>query len=255
MGCVVVLGLPRSGTSAVAGTLHRLGVHMGDELMPAFHVNPKGFYEDMEFVRLHNRLMCGRDKDPREDMILAQGGEAWRHYAAAIAARCGRPVWGVKDPKLCFLLPKFVAFAPCLVRVVAVARRFHDVVDSYSRLWGGGMGVDEARARVGRYLYQMGKSLDALPPTVPVLPLQYEDLCADPEVHARRLASFARVPYDPAAAAFVDPALNRTRPVLQPRQGHDDPAPVRDGVGRPAAGPGLGDEQDVGPDVPHSGLR
>ena len=40
---IVVLGMHRSGTSALAGTFSQLGLRLGDELMPAAgDANPKG---------------------------------------------------------------------------------------------------------------------------------------------------------------------------------------------------------------------
>ncbi|MEZ6068261.1 MAG: glycosyltransferase, partial [Planctomycetaceae bacterium] len=40
--CVLVIGTGRSGTSAIAGTLHRLGIFMGYEFVAADHTNPAG---------------------------------------------------------------------------------------------------------------------------------------------------------------------------------------------------------------------
>ena len=52
----VVLGMARSGTSAIARGLQALGVDLGDKLTPAnAEWNPKGFYEDTEIVYKINR--------------------------------------------------------------------------------------------------------------------------------------------------------------------------------------------------------
>ena len=42
---LVVLGMHRSGTSALAGMLHHLGVALGDRLMKATLDNPRGYWE------------------------------------------------------------------------------------------------------------------------------------------------------------------------------------------------------------------
>ena len=57
---VIVVGVHRSGTSAVAGILHLNGIAMGSEKtfkpkpMPQ---NPRGFYENYDFRKLNDRIL------------------------------------------------------------------------------------------------------------------------------------------------------------------------------------------------------
>jgi hypothetical protein len=64
---VVVTGLPRSGTSFVAGMLVRLGLRPGPRwlLRPANRHNPYGYFEHVTLNRVTNRLLrkMGRDFD------------------------------------------------------------------------------------------------------------------------------------------------------------------------------------------------
>src|SRR5580658_3168224 len=55
---LVVLGMHRSGTSALAGMLHHLGVALGERLMPASPDNPRGYWEHSEIVAINHRLMA-----------------------------------------------------------------------------------------------------------------------------------------------------------------------------------------------------
>lgn len=41
--CIVVLGMHRSGTSAITGSLEKMGVALPRDLWPAQEDNPKGF--------------------------------------------------------------------------------------------------------------------------------------------------------------------------------------------------------------------
>lgn len=50
-----VLGLARSGTSAVTRSLQALGIDLGDKLQPAGENNPTGFYEDTDIMYKVNR--------------------------------------------------------------------------------------------------------------------------------------------------------------------------------------------------------
>jgi len=56
----MVVGMHRSGTSATAGLLHRLGIHMGQELMPATPFNPKGYFEHLQVRDFNDRLLEAR---------------------------------------------------------------------------------------------------------------------------------------------------------------------------------------------------
>ena len=55
---LIVLGMHRSGTSALAGLLSHLSIPMGDNLMtPVEGENDKGFFEDEEIVELNDQLL------------------------------------------------------------------------------------------------------------------------------------------------------------------------------------------------------
>ena len=50
MRCIVVTGIGRTGTSAIAGMLHNLGISMGKKLKVSTNSNPKGYFEDMDYI-------------------------------------------------------------------------------------------------------------------------------------------------------------------------------------------------------------
>ncbi len=47
----------RSGTSALTGFLHVLGLHAGNKLLPANQFNPKGYFECADIVVAHDELL------------------------------------------------------------------------------------------------------------------------------------------------------------------------------------------------------
>jgi GT2 family glycosyltransferase len=55
---IVVLGMHRSGTSAVAKALSCLGVSLGNDFMPAGSDNPKGFFEDKAVNQLNIEMLA-----------------------------------------------------------------------------------------------------------------------------------------------------------------------------------------------------
>ncbi|HEX5693835.1 MAG TPA: hypothetical protein VFY00_04350 [Arenimonas sp.] len=110
---ILVVGMHRSGTSAVAGALERLGVSLGPELVPAAEDNPKGYFEHAPVVGIHEQLFRELGRwwyDPRP---LPQGWletPAARRAQEALCARLradfqGQAVWAVKDPRTCRFLP------------------------------------------------------------------------------------------------------------------------------------------------------
>ena len=110
---ILVLGMHRSGTSAVTGALRLCGVELGSELMQPGPDNPKGFWEHAGVVAIHDRLLAalGRSwNDPRPLPPHWLQTEAAAAAAAALEALLreefsGSVLWAVKDPRMCRLLP------------------------------------------------------------------------------------------------------------------------------------------------------
>ena len=112
MPCVIVLGMHRSGTSLVAGILHQLGVHMGDNLIPPRPDNPKGFFEDERVVQINDTIlrMCGGTwyRPPSEACL---DPDDFPHIGPFIEImsyiekrKDAHSLWGMKDPRLCLTL-------------------------------------------------------------------------------------------------------------------------------------------------------
>jgi len=113
---IIVLGMHRSGTSALAGTLHHLGVELGQRLMGASPDNPRGYWEHRDVVAVNHRLMAELGR-PWDDIRPLPSG--WERSEAALRARrelgaillrdfAGTGCWGLKDPRLCRLLPLWI---------------------------------------------------------------------------------------------------------------------------------------------------
>lgn len=110
----VVLGLPRSGTSAIARGLAALGINLGDRLQPPDHRNPKGFYEDLDIMYKINRGVSrvwsqdwmSLDVDP--DLFETNAElRSFRNYASDLLSKrlADSEAWGFKDPRTNMLMP------------------------------------------------------------------------------------------------------------------------------------------------------
>lgn len=141
---ILVLGMHRSGTSAVTRVLNLLGAEIGLRLMEPAPDNPTGFWEHLDAVTIHDRLLgdLGRSWD---DFRPLPGG--WMHSAAAGHAYeqilnlvrsdfSDAPLWAIKDPRLCVFLPlweralRSLGIVPC---PIIVLRDPAEVADSLKR--------------------------------------------------------------------------------------------------------------------------
>ena len=146
---VIITGMHRSGTSLVASFLGALGVHLGDRLLAADRQNPRGYFEDADFVELQWRMLedatpAGdgghRDWGWTESERLDRGRFARLAEAARglVEARAGRPgLWGWKDPRTTVLLDFWDEILAGRARYVLLYRFPWEVADSIQRVGGG----------------------------------------------------------------------------------------------------------------------
>ncbi|MBL8299221.1 MAG: hypothetical protein JNN30_12860 [Rhodanobacteraceae bacterium] len=142
---ILVLGMHRSGTSALTRVLNLCGVDLGAHLLPpAADNNESGFWEHADAVDLHERLLFQLGRSWSDARSLPSG---WlQSPAAATAAQriaalitdqfTGSPLWAVKDPRLCRFVPLWtqaLAAAGIGVKVVFALRHPDEVIASLSR--------------------------------------------------------------------------------------------------------------------------
>ncbi|MCB9481222.1 MAG: hypothetical protein H6681_04825 [Desulfobacteraceae bacterium] len=110
--CIAVIGMHRSGTSAITKSLEVLGVSLGDNLLPPAEDNIKGFFEDREIVDFNDKILSAAGMTWLScwefPQILMEAGEGkeLRHQAKKIVLKKTEEtsLWGIKDPRLCILL-------------------------------------------------------------------------------------------------------------------------------------------------------
>lgn len=134
---ITILGMHRSGTSALAGSLEAAGLALGDVRSEGGDSNQKGHREPGELIKLH------------EDVLITSGG-AW-HLAprqvrwtaeqrerrdAFISSRLGLPVWGWKEPRTLLVIEGWLEALPDL-EMVGTFRHPLVVARSLQRRHGG----------------------------------------------------------------------------------------------------------------------
>jgi hypothetical protein len=110
----VILTMPRSGSSLLAGVIHALGVPMGDEdgLRRGTHLNRFGCFEDQEvqFISLNILAEAGLllDLTSRLDVneeAVASATAGYERHIRDLVTRHSGTTWGFKDPGLIYSLP------------------------------------------------------------------------------------------------------------------------------------------------------
>ncbi len=219
---VLVLGMHRSGTSLVAGSLHLLGLATcgPEDLMTGMPWNPSGHWESRSLSRFN-------------DELLAETGRSWWYPPSAApeySEIAGRLVtspeaaarqfhrtyrstpWVWKDPRLALLLPFWRRALGESVAAVLVHRNPLEVARSLELRNGFTVRFGVALwARYNRLLLEQCGRL-------PVLVVRYEDLVKGPDdwisTATAFLGRYGTVVGPDAAAqsrAFVQPTLRHVR--------------------------------------------
>jgi len=133
---LIMIGMHRSGTSLAASLLESSGVHVGERLMEANWSNPRGHFEDMDFVELHRGALVrlGVHRDGWTTSELPEFSQDLVEAAAALVARkasSGR-AWGWKDPRTILFLRLWLDLLP-EARLVLIYRAPWEVIDSLYR--------------------------------------------------------------------------------------------------------------------------
>jgi len=224
---VYVLSLPRSGSSCIAGALHRVGVNMGEgNFQPTDARNPRGYYEDVRWKQVMQTL-----SGTRYAMHLPTGLSAWNEYAINdFAKRCAKhnPLWGMKCPRLAFTLQ---VIQPIVSEYVAESRVVHvtrDLGESVMSLvehsltaYGGRWKLTQLAAEEKLRLWQ--EQLDARLEAFDgqVFEVDYQEVLEDPRLIVEELRDFCFAGLS-VASPPIDRALEWVAPELK-HHGQDEP--------------------------------
>jgi hypothetical protein len=106
---LLVLGMHRSGTSALTGLIVRLGVDAPRTLHPPNEWNPLGYWESEPILDFHDRLLraAGTSWDAWTPLNASSAAVPFTsELTRLIAAEFGSaPMFVVKDPRMCRLVP------------------------------------------------------------------------------------------------------------------------------------------------------
>jgi len=228
---VLVLGMHRSGTSATAGALAKLGFSLGDDLVPPAEDNPGGYFEHAGVVAFSDDLLAALGSSWDDVRALPAG---WTRSAAAAqvaatlrerllpALRAQRP-WALKDPRMCRLLPLWrAAFDDAGARVACLLVLRHPDEVAASLHARDGMPPLHAHLLWLRHVLESARASQGMARAV----LPYPELLAAPAAALARAGEalglpLPLLPQEAGLEAFVDRNARHHAPADAGDQGAD----------------------------------
>jgi glycosyltransferase involved in cell wall biosynthesis len=232
---VLVLGMHRSGTSAVAGTLAQLGVDFTSRLVAASKDNPKGYFEHADIWQQDHEILQALGSTWDDPLPLAPGWEQAepikRIHARAQATLsedfARATLGGIKDPRMCRLVPIWRDWLRQEDRVplaVLAIRRPAEVIASLAKR--DQLTADQSAWVWLRHVLESEQATRDMPRGV----VRYENLLSNWRSEMRRLASQLDMEFD------FDGAAPRVEALLDPELRHHRKAVSLSGVSEPMHG-------------------
>lgn len=218
-----MLGMHRSGTSLVCKSLECLGVELGDRAEWSAPDNPQGFHEDLDILAINEAVLkrYGADWDTHElDLSKPAIITDLRILAKrTLEAKLRRyPLWGLKEPRMCRLLPFWAPIFKqigCEVGVVQVWRSPFDIAKSLVKRNGRTLAY-WMRLDV-EYTIAIGKGLPKQDgfPEWPIASVSYESMAIGlhPDTEVRHIAKILKLNVDQQKLAWFCKEFVRRRDV------------------------------------------
>jgi hypothetical protein len=218
LNSVFVLGMHRSGTSALAGALPRLGIIFAspdDELQRALD-NPNGFFERTSILDFSNTLLSSHqwawDKVDLHPLNTEKISPHINEARCIVEGLSNDGPVGIKDPRSCLLMPFWRRALLDRFEAVVITRDPAEV--AWSLHVRDGLPVSTGLALYIAYSAHLASGIQGLSSHV----VRYEDLVDSPSTELTLIAQFLHdrglpISHEPSdievAAKSIDPSLRR----------------------------------------------
>jgi len=132
---LIITGMHRSGTSLTASLVHRANVDMGENLLGENLSNPRGHFEDLDFLKFHENILQSHGLGT-EGWVLQQQIPVTELFLkearTLIHQRQFKPIWGWKDPRTTLFLDFWQKLLP-QAHFLFIYRNPWEVIDSLYR--------------------------------------------------------------------------------------------------------------------------
>lgn len=216
---ILILGMHRSGTSALTRLVNMMGAYFApeDAALPVNTANPKGFWERKDVMRINNELLAfqgctwGDVAGWDDEKASYAPAPTMQNLSRIVRELDAHKPWVLKDPRLCITLP---CWLPLLVSPVAVVVSRSPLEIARSLEMRDNMAPARALALWERYAVGVLHHLARMPSVF----VHHEELMHSPletvEKLHRELSAHVeglRLPDEQEVLAFIDPALHRAK--------------------------------------------
>ncbi len=160
---VVICGMHRSGTSMVTGLLQLCGLYLGNNLLNGLRDNPRGHFEDREFLGLNIEILRANKTSWRQCKPVSKAPQWLIEKMKQFVAKWPRDrAVGWKDPRACLTL-KFwqQVVEPEELKAILVFRPFVEVAVSLKKR--NKFTVQKCRELYNFYCSEAEKNIKDLP--------------------------------------------------------------------------------------------
>ena len=232
---ILILGIARSGTSALAGTLAHMGIPFGSHLKPADQQNPKGNYENIALSKANQRILSVLGSNWSDHHSLPNNwqenpkiiAEALEIKNLLVAEFSHLKVFGIKDPRL---VPLFPLYSRILLQqnilpiVISTLRNKHEVIESIGKsgYYHGNFSFEQGEKLYVHYRKKIEKALAVSNG----LEIRFENLLYQTETTLNDIRNFLPSEIHTfldkaefAQPAFIDVELHHCKKAILPLKG------------------------------------
>ena len=199
---IIVTGLGRSGTSAVARVLHESGVLLGEHFRDPTEENITGFYEELPVCDLNDEIMAesgiaGLRRYPWRSTVLAVA----KRFQKEMAALANTDAAGWKDPRFSVMLEPWLPYLPGPPKLIVCLRSSEAFLHSVAQIFGL---IDRDLAERW-WARELRRLLDVIRDyEIEAMCVEYDDLIQQPEETVAKISAFVGHSLD---ASYVEPKL------------------------------------------------
>ena len=205
-----VLCAVHSGSSMIAGAMHKMGVDMTKKATKTDSWHPRGTFERHDFMVLNNKILKQIDgswnNPPDEEKLITVG---FGDEIKKLLEDHQKPKWGWKCPRNCLTIP---VWHPHLEnpKYIVLRREMKHMISSWTRSEYKSKFGDISKTDAESTIRESYRRIDEFlkyKPRANWASFQYEIMLEYPERELKRLARFCGVEVTESALEMVDKQL------------------------------------------------